>query len=319
MLARNDPWSDLANAVASGKILPWSKSMLNKLETACIQGQYSGEEWREVLHSKLIQLASSFGFKHYFADGVLQGFSNFIRIDFNLHTLKCFVAYAGEDFSECLKTGQYLLNQKWNEIQKSLTIILTLFSPSQSQDKLQTKYNQLKECERRMMMLFNGSKRKGIYFMEVPIFEDFTAIITPTPQNNNNCLMIHLSEPLYINLLSLELISCSLVDPTFQNSVQLNKTELTKLQLITKQKSNIQCAHAIQFDQGLIPTILLSCFSFCGVSVTSTETGGFENWHSNHIVVSVFSVAFDKNAGQINRHLKYHSYFASLDPTKAKS
>ena len=42
------------------------------------------------------------------------------------------------------------------------------------------------------MMLFNGSKRKGIYFMEVPIFEDFTAIITPTPQNNNNCLMIHL-------------------------------------------------------------------------------------------------------------------------------
>jgi len=249
MLARNDPWSDLANAVASGKILPWSKSMLNKLETACIQGHYSGEEWRELLHSKLIQLASTFGFKHYFTDGVLQIGSNFIRIDFNLHTLKCFVAYAGEDFSECLKTGQYLLNQKWNEIQKSLTMILTLFSPSQSQDKLQTKYNQLKECERRMMMLFNGSKRKGIYFMEVPIFEDFTAIITPTPQNNNNCLMIHLSEPLYINILSLELISCSLVDPTFQNSVQLNKTELTKLQLITKQKSNIQCAHAIQFDQ----------------------------------------------------------------------
>ena len=58
--------------------------------------------------------------------------------------IKCFVAYAGEDFSECLKTGQYLLNQKWNEIQKSLTMILTLFSPSQSQDKLQTKYNQLK-------------------------------------------------------------------------------------------------------------------------------------------------------------------------------
>ena len=54
------------------------------------------------------------------------------------------MAYAGEDFSECLKTGQYLLNQKWNEIQKSLTMILTLFSPSQSQDKLQTKYNQLK-------------------------------------------------------------------------------------------------------------------------------------------------------------------------------
>ena len=42
-----------------------------------------------------------------------------------------------------------------------------------------------------------------------------------------------------------------MVDPTFQNSVQLNKTELTKLQLITKQKSNIQCAHAIQFDQGM--------------------------------------------------------------------
>ena len=133
---------------------------------ACIQGHYSGEEWRELLHSKLIQLASTFGFKHYFTDGVLQIGSNFIRIDFNLHTLKvrvtsqadknsnrlgnhkcslqCFVAYAGEDFSECLKTGQYLLNQKWNEIQKSLTMILTLFSPSQSQDKLQTKYNQLK-------------------------------------------------------------------------------------------------------------------------------------------------------------------------------
>ena len=62
---------------------------------------------------------------------------------------------------------------------------------------------------------------------------------------------VFLSEPLYINILSLELISCSLVDPTFQNSVQLNKTELTKLQLITKQKSNIQCAHAIQFDQGI--------------------------------------------------------------------
>ena len=60
------------------------------------------------------------------------------------YSLKCFVAYAGEDFSECLKTGQYLLNQKWNEIQKSLTMILTLFSPSQSQEKLQTKYNQLK-------------------------------------------------------------------------------------------------------------------------------------------------------------------------------
>ena len=54
------------------------------------------------------------------------------------------MAYPGEDFSECLKTGQYLLNQKWNEIQKSLTMILTLFSPSQSQEKLQTKYNQLK-------------------------------------------------------------------------------------------------------------------------------------------------------------------------------
>lgn len=250
MLARNDPWSDLAHAVSSGKILPWSKSMLTKLETACIKGHFSNEEWRQFLHSKLIQLASNYGFKHYYNDGNLQIGSHFIRIDFNLHTLKCFVAYPGEDFSECSKTGQYLLLQKWNEIQKSLIMILTLFAPSQSQEKLQTKYNQLKECERRMMMLFNGSKRKGIYFMEVPIFEDFTAIITPTPHNNNNnCLMIHLSEPLYINLLSLELISCSLVDPTFQNPVQLNKSELIKLQLITKQKSNIRCAHAIQFDQ----------------------------------------------------------------------
>ena len=67
--------------------------------------------------------------------------------------IKCFVAYAGEDFSECLKTGQYLLNQKWNEIQKSLTMILTLFSPSQSQDKLQTKYNQLKVSSRMFQRL----------------------------------------------------------------------------------------------------------------------------------------------------------------------
>ena len=43
-----------------------------------------------------------------------------LKAETNKQTIQCFVKYPGEDFSECLKTGQYLLNQKWNEIQNPL-------------------------------------------------------------------------------------------------------------------------------------------------------------------------------------------------------
>jgi len=263
MLERNELWRDIKTTIAQGQTAPWSKSVLQRLEHACVRGNLCRDEWADFLRTKLTQLSRRHGFGVNYDNGILilcsmQSRHKFIQINFDLKRFKCHVMFCDEEICECFHTTQLMGNQQWVEIRRKLMLIFSLFMPNQTPQQLQNKYLKLKESEQRCNVLFNVSKRNGLSFMEIPVYQSLYATITMTPSDyHSNSLMLRLSEPIMINQRSLDLVSCQLIDDSTRTITESEKFDLKKLQVLTKQTNSIRFTSAIQFDQALnIGTII---------------------------------------------------------------
>jgi len=255
MLERERKWRDIKATICYGQTRPWSKSLVQRLEDAVVSASLPHDEWAAFLRLKLTQLSRRHKFGVAQEGDILivssmQGNHKYIQINFNLASLKCHVIFCGEEISECFHITQLMTQQLWIQIRRKMMLIFSLFMPTQTVQQLQNKYTKLKESEQRCNILcVNVTKRNGLSFMEVPIYKSLNTTITMTPAHcHSNSLMLRLSESIYINQLSLDLVGCSLVDDE-TTQTQPDEIELKKLQVLTKQKKNIKLASAIQFDQ----------------------------------------------------------------------
>jgi len=248
----HDKWREIKAAIGQGQTRPWSKTLVQRLEHACNRGHLSPDQWAGFLRQKLTQLARRHGFgvqldHHVLVIGARQGPAQLIQINFDLEQFKCGVILCGEEMVECFYTAQLMKAQDWVAMRRACLLIFALFAPTQLAHQLQNKFKLLKECEHRVNILYvNVSKRNGLSFMCVPIFQSLSATITMSPadQPQSNSLMLRLSEPVYINQMALK--SCSLVEETV---VKPDESQLRKLVVLTKQRRNIKFVGAIQFDQ----------------------------------------------------------------------